>query len=177
VAAGGRVEVYSHTGSHLQTLPGKVKACILLRTKNALVFGFENGSIESHRPGLRRPTSLRFVSTPSSQVVSLLEGPRGTLIAGFASGLVGIWHARDGKLLTTTKLHGPAVHLVIHEQKLYAATELGGHRVLDLKSFYTSRCDLLRDVWQKTPTVWEDGHPRLQPPSPDHACAKGTPGR
>ena len=73
--------------------------------------------------------------------------------------------------LDHVQLHGAVVHLVIRDNKLFAATERGDHEVLDLASFNMAYCDLLRSVWRKAPVVWEGGLPVLRSIPTSHKCA------
>ena len=103
-----------------------------------------------------------------------------TLIAGFANGTIGIWSLENGRRLLHERLHGPVAHLLIHYERLYAASTLGQHSVLDLSDFYRDHCELLREVWQRVPVTWESGIPRLRPPPEGLECSQvaepSTPG-
>ncbi len=137
-----------------------------------LVLGFTDGNLELYPlDGDRERPTFSFEDVPSSPVVRILEGPADTLIVGFADGMLGLWDRRDGKRLDHSRLHGPVSHLLLREQHLYAATELGDHAVLDLEAFYADRCALLRQVWDEVPVVWEQGLPVERAPAADHECA------
>ncbi len=136
-----------------------------------VVVGFAEGSIELiPTASSRLKPSYAFEQVPSSPPVRILAGPMGTLIIGYANGLVGIWNQSDGTRLAHAQLHGPVVHLLLENGKLYAATELGGHLVWDLSAFYRDYCELLREVWQQVPVIWYEGHPTARPPPADHRC-------
>jgi hypothetical protein len=141
-----------------------------------IALGNRDGNIDlvPVRGGARR-SGFSFESTPSSEVVRILDGPAGTLIAGYANGTVGIWSMTNGMLLHRIRLHGPAIHLLLLEGKLYAATELGDHQVLNLGAFTLPYCELMQKVWRTIPVVWSDGLPRVQPPPGDHACRQKAP--
>ncbi|MBW1808155.1 MAG: hypothetical protein JRJ87_08170, partial [Deltaproteobacteria bacterium] len=100
----------------------------------------------------------------------MLEGPRGTLVLGYANGQVGIWDLENGARLEIAKLHGPLTHLRIHQQKLYAVTELGDYLVWDLSIFRADYCSLVRSLWDKVPVVWQAGRPTLLPRPEEHRC-------
>jgi hypothetical protein len=102
----------------------------------------------------------------------MVEGPEGTLIAGYANGLVGIWSLANGARLEHDRLHGPVTNLLRRGSRLYAATELGEHLVLDLSVFDTSYCELMRRVWEAVPVVWERGVLVLRPPPDGHRCRR-----
>jgi hypothetical protein len=138
-----------------------------------LVLGFRDGNIELlPTAGQKRPGHT-FEQVPSAAVVRLVEGPQGTLIAGFANGVVGIWDRDDGKRLEHARIHGPVVHLLLRGSKLYAASELGHHLIWDLGLFFADRCELLRQVQSRVPVVWERGHPVIAPPSRGGGCVRG----
>jgi len=83
---------------------------------------------------------------------------------------VGLWSLRNGARLESAQLHGPAVHLLVREGKLYAASELGQHLVLDLTIFHTPYCDLLRSLWREVPVIWQGGLPVQRRAPHDHQC-------
>ena len=141
------------------------------RVGRRLILGFSNGSIELIAASGRR-LPLPFVKTASSPVVALREGPSGTLVAGFANGLVGLWYLKNGDQLYAARLHGSVQHLLLEAQRLYAATDLGQHLVLDLSVLRLPHCELLRRIWREVPVIWEGGLPVLRPPPKDHACQR-----
>jgi hypothetical protein len=75
-----------------------------------------------------------------------------------------------GEQLVSMHLHGPVVHLALQDGTLTAATELGDLTSIDLGVFYRERCDLLREVWQQVPVVWEADQAVIRHPPTDHAC-------
>jgi len=95
-----------------------------------------------------------------------------TLIVGFANGVVGIWDLNDGSRLVHTRLYGAVVHLLIENNELYVATDLGRYLVWDLKVFYRDYCQLLRKVWKQVAVVWKDGRAVQRDPPRDHPCRK-----
>ncbi|MFH0899833.1 MAG: hypothetical protein V2A73_04310 [Pseudomonadota bacterium] len=118
---------------------------------------------------------------PASAVTRIIEGPPGTLVAGYASGFLGLWSLENGALLDSAKLHGPIVHLLVERGsgsplpesalsgKLYAVTELGDYLVLDLAVLFEDYCSLIGRIWRDVPVVWERGLPVLRRPT-RHAC-------
>jgi len=136
-----------------------------------LVTGHRDGNIEvlaTQGDGGR--AGLTFEHVPSSPVLRMLVGPEGTLIVGYANGLVGLWNLEDGQRLDHARLHGAVVHLALENQRLYAATELGQWLVWDLSAFYLDHCELLRQVWQSVPVLWEGGRPVVAPTPEAHPC-------
>ncbi|MBI4703325.1 MAG: protein kinase [Deltaproteobacteria bacterium] len=126
-----------------------------------LAVGFREGNIELlSASGVRERHAFSFEGVPASAPVRMLAGPMGTLVAGYADGLLGLWDIGDGKQLARARLHGPVVHLLLEGEKLYAASALGEHLVWDLSAFYLGDCELLRRVWESVPVVWEQGRRR-----------------
>src|SRR4030095_9846597 len=99
-------------------------------------------------------------------------GPRGTVIVGYSGGVVGMWALADGKRLGQALLHGPVVHLLLEDQQLYAATELGQHLTWDLGVFYRDYCSLMREIWSEVPVVWSNGRPVAAAAPTDHVCSQ-----
>jgi hypothetical protein len=136
-----------------------------------LVLGNRDGNIElvPTAAGVARPR-FTFEDVPSSPVVGLLAGPMSTLVVGYANGLLGIWNLANGSRLYAARLHGPVRHLRRVGGRLYAATELGDHLVVDLRVFDRSYCDLLREVWSRVAVVWRGGLPSMQSRPALHRC-------
>ncbi len=144
----------------------------LARLGGWLILGFEDGNVERHRPGeASQRVALPFTDTASSAVVRIVAGPHGTVVVGYANGLVGLWSVDNGSLLHSARLHGPVTHLRVVDQQLVALTALGDSLAWDLTPMTTDRCVLLRQVWEQVPVVWSGGLPVEQDPPPDHACA------
>jgi hypothetical protein len=145
----------------------------MARVDEWLVVGLRTGQIElvPLAGGARKP-SPSFEDTPSAAVIQVLPGPKGTFIAGFADGFVGHWHVRSGALLGSVQLRGAATHLLRVGGKLYAASELGDTRVVDLGLFDLGYCELMEAVWAKTPLVWDDGAAVSRAPSAEHPCRR-----
>ncbi|MBI4701049.1 MAG: protein kinase [Deltaproteobacteria bacterium] len=137
-----------------------------------VVAGFENGILElvPLDPALAAPR-YSFEQVPSSPVAQIVPGPAGTLVVGYASGLVGLWGRDDGRRLARTRLHGSVAHLVLDGTRLYAATDLGDETVWDLGVFHAGYCDLVRQLWAQVPVTWRDGRPVKEPPPAAHPCA------
>jgi WD40 repeat protein/serine/threonine protein kinase len=143
----------------------------MVRTGDWFVLGFGDGNLELHPIGgdEDRP-AFPFEDVPSSPVVSLLEGPMEILVVGYASGDLGLWNVTNGARLHGARLHGPVGQLMIEGGKLYAASDLGDHLVLDLSSFDQRYCDLMQGIWAEVPVVWEGGLPVTREPPVGHAC-------
>ena len=100
------------------------------------------------------------------------EGVPGTLVIGFASGEVGIWDLQNGSRLDFGKLHGPISYMLVHDHRLYAASEMGDFLAWDLKAYESPYCEVLGQVWEDVPLVWKDGRARPKAPPRDHPCAR-----
>jgi hypothetical protein len=171
VAAGEEVVLFDAAGqSHgrLKVSPG---ASAVAATGPYVLLGYPDGSIElvPRSAEVTKP-SFSFERVPASPVLRIVAGPMGTVMAGYGSGLVGAWDQHDGARLRTAQLHGPVVHLLVAERQLHAATELGSHLAWDLSVFHLERCELLREIWQRVPVVWQRGHAAVQPPPDEHPC-------
>ncbi|MFH2010008.1 MAG: protein kinase [bacterium] len=173
LAAGDRkVVVFDQAGKRLSEHSADVGVTAVLQLRDRLVLGHADGNMDLLPIGaaVRKP-SFSFEDVPSSAVVSLVRGPQGTVIAGYANGLVGIWNLANGGRLYQHQLHGPVIHLRRQAGRLYAATELGDFRVLDLSVFHLDYCKLLQQVWQRVKVVWEAGLPVRREPPKNHRCA------
>lgn len=85
------------------------------------------------------------------------EDPRGTLIAGFGNGFLGLWDLATGTLLDSTQLHVPVVHFLPDGSDLHALTELGDYHRWDLSDFHKDYEELLEEVRREVPLVWRGG--------------------
>lgn len=171
IAAGPNIVFYSDQGAKLRSTVSGVGVSAMTRTDAWLVVGFRDGNLEliPTKKDQKKPT-FTFEDVPSSPVTRLLPGPTGTIIAGFANGLVGLWTLDNGTRLEHARLHGSIQHLLLRKNKLYVASELGQHLTWDLGVFYMSYCELLRTVWRSVPVLWEGGLPRLRAPPVRHRC-------
>jgi hypothetical protein len=186
VAAKRQVYAYDIGGNQRARYPADmgvtaVRRILLDQTQNDakparryLALGFRDGkiSITSIYP-VKHRLRLSLEDTPASPVVAIQPGPKGTLIAGYANGVVGLWSLRTGARLHHGRLHGPVVHLVLDKGRLYAASELGQHLVWDLGIFHVAYCKLMRRLWARIHVVWQDGRPRRKPAPADHRCVAG----
>jgi len=173
IAAGDKVHRHDADGALRATYSGGTGAVAVTRIGQALVLGYQDNHLVqvSTRPGREADQMPSIEDVPSSPAVRLLPGPRDTVIAGFANGVIGIWSLETGTRLAQRRLHGAALHLLLKRDKLYAATDLGEHLVWDLSPLTIERCELLRQVWRKVPMVWDRGQPVVRPPPGDHPCA------
>jgi hypothetical protein len=146
-----------------------------------LVLGDRRGSLEwislaagSGASGAGAPGApASFEDLPAAAVTRLALGPAGTVAAGFEDGHLGLWDLASGVRLVTERLHGAVLHLQQNPDgsRLLAASELGSHVTWDLRALLSPRCELLRQVWQQVPVVWEGGRPVARDPPAGHPCA------
>jgi WD40 repeat protein len=171
VAAGAEVLALDLDGTVVDRFPtGEGVTAATIAESGTLVLGFREGNIQLMSPG-GVARSRAFEQVSPTAVLRLAAGPTGTVIAGYASGAVGIWDAEDGTLLRRARLHGPVTHLLLQGQTLVAATDLGQYVLWDLGVFFEDRCALMRQVWDAVPVVWRGGRPVAREPPADHACA------
>ncbi|MFH0903500.1 MAG: protein kinase [Pseudomonadota bacterium] len=142
------------------------------RVGDWLVLGYRQGQIElvSARSDTSRPTHA-FKGAPSCAVTRLVAGPAGTLVGGYANGTIVLWTIADGAVLESAKLHGPIQHLLYTGDRMIAASEVGQYLVWDLSALNQGYCELMRQIWQSIPVVWEKGLPVSRRSIPDHRCA------
>ena len=171
VAGDTQVNLYDGAGKLLRSWSSGPGVTALTRVEGRLALGFRDGNIEllgdARGPGNNK---LTFEDVPASKVVRLLAGPKGTLVAGFANGQLGIWSLDNGARLRRSRLHGAVRHIALAGGKLLAATELGDHLSLDLSTFDLAYCDLMQRVWKEVPVMWENGLPIKRAPLPGHQC-------
>ena len=172
VATERRVQVFSGSGEAMGSYEVGAGVSAMMRTDQWLVVGYRDGSVELvPRLGGGEKPRFFFEGIPFSPVSSMLEGPMGMLIVGYANGLVGIWRLENGIRLDHARLHGPVAHLRLQGDHLYAATELGDHLAWDLGVFERDYCGLMREVWDAVPVAWEAGLPVLRPAPAAHRCS------
>ena len=176
LATGRAVVAYDAAGKRRASYSADVGIAALTRVRRGagqswIAVGYKDGGVEllPTSPQQRRP-GFSFEDTPASQVVRLIQGPAGTVVAGYANGLVGLWSLKNGIRLEQRRIHGPVIHLLLLGSKLHAASALGQYTTLDLSVFGLPYCELLRRVWARIPVVWEGGLPLRRPPPNRHRC-------
>jgi len=173
VAAGDQVLTFASSDGTLRRVHARVTGLgitALNPRDGKLVVGYGDGSIEVLGDDEEHSPSFPFEGVPSSPVLRLRNGPMGTLVAGFANGVVGLWSPTSGERLAHARLHGPVVHMAFHDGKLYAASALGFPLVWNLADLTRDYCELLADIRRRVPVVWREGHPVVQPPTPHPRC-------
>jgi WD40 repeat protein/serine/threonine protein kinase len=169
------VALYDGAGRRTALYPAEGAATALARVGRWLVLGFHDGAMQRfpiapHKGERTQEQDVHLQGVSSSEVTRLLPGPEGTLIAGFANGLLGIWELKNGSRLHHVRLNGPVAHLLRKSKQVYAASQLGGHLVWDLSLFDLDYCKLLGRVWKQAPVVWKDGRTVLRAPPAAHRC-------
>ena len=182
VAAGNDIFAFDPSGQPLgqpRTVGAGVSAIALGPSASfgteLLLVGFRDGNVELWplAPGEAK-RDCTPEGTPSSPVQRIVAGPMQTFVAAYGNGLVGLWSAQDGALLHQSRLHGSVIHLELDAHALYAATDLGQSLSWDLGLFYADSCELLRQIWQRVPVVWENGQAVAREPPRAHPCAVGA---
>jgi len=170
LAVDDQLVTFDAHGNLTERSPGKRGAVALTRGPTWVAIGFADGNVEliSNDPAKARPA--RFQKIPPSNPTAMLVGPKDTLVIGYANGVLGMWSAKDGRRIATGRLHGTVIHLLQVGELLYAATDLGTHLRWNIGALQRERCDLLREVWQRVPIVWEDGRSVVRAPNREHAC-------
>jgi WD40 repeat protein/serine/threonine protein kinase len=180
VATATHVIHYSNQGERLASTPvgGGVSALTTLHVQTGdevLVLGYPEGNVEL-RSMKGELHSVTFDQVPSSPTSRIIPGPPGTLIIGYGNGVVGLWSIEDGALIKKHRLHGSVEHLLMQGSQFHAATDVGVHMEWNLEAFALSRCDLVRQIWDRTRVTWQAGQVVAQPPPRDDRCVKSNPG-
>ncbi|RLB54997.1 MAG: hypothetical protein DRI90_19780, partial [Deltaproteobacteria bacterium] len=171
VASPTHLDVYAPDGSRSNRRNIDVGVVAVGRIGTALAVGYRDGKVEilPDKPG-DKPPSVAFERTPASPPQQLMAGPMNTLIVGYRSGDVGIWSLADGSRLAHARLHGPIAHLLLEDDKLFAASELGDHLVWNLSQLRRDYCELMHEVWERVPVVWDKGHAVVRAAPQTHRC-------
>ena len=151
------------------TGPGLVAAA---RVYDQLVLGYRSGVVEVRASAEDGPASTVLEQTPPSPISIVTQGVEGSVVVGFRNGTIGLWGLADGKRWAMAKLNGSVAHALLLRDRLYVAASTGDHAVLDLSLFTRPYCQLLREIWQEAPIVWEGGRAIRKPPPADHVCAQ-----
>ncbi|MFH0900605.1 MAG: WD40 repeat domain-containing protein, partial [Pseudomonadota bacterium] len=175
VASGKKALLFDEKGNEQAKIPvdRSVTALGIAGGGRLLVVGYDAGHLDLLPIGTATTKpSFGFEETIRSPVELISEGPRQTLVVGYASGDLGIWSMETGRHLRHFKLHGPVVHLLVDSEsrRLYAATEMGDYLAVDLTALYQDYCELLGDIWGNVPVVWDGGVPVARRPPADHRC-------
>ncbi|MCA9670235.1 MAG: hypothetical protein KC503_31790 [Myxococcales bacterium] len=176
VATDRAVHIYAKNASALRRLAVPRGVSALAPIARGLAIGYESGNIGvasfgSDSRSRSRSTVAPFGQTPASRVTTIAAGPRETLVVGYESGLVGLWRQRGGARLDHSALHGAIAMLAQQGGKLYVASELGDHAVIDLSIYQLPYCALMRRVWQSSPLVADRTRLLRRAAPREHRCA------
>jgi hypothetical protein len=105
------------------------------------------------------------------QVQWIMQGPGETIVAGYLNGFIGVWDTESGKRVKEMKLSGMPNHWHVEDDVLYVTTIMGDYGKLELDFGSRPYCDLLREVWDEVPVVWENGKAVVADPPEDHPCS------
>jgi WD40 repeat protein len=166
-----RVRLVDAAGAERAAWPGAPGVTAVARVGGRIALGFGEGGLELRGADGRRG-DVAFEAGPASAVVRMIEGPRDTLVAGYADGSVRVWDLASGKSLRQTLLHGAVVHLRRAGAKVHAATDLGRHEELDLGLLAAPYCEVMGALWADAPAVWSEGRAVVRAPPADHPCAR-----
>ena len=170
-SVGDGIDIHDAKGIFRRRLDYSGEITAMAGSDKTTALGFADGTLELHRG--TGAQSFLFEGTSPNPVTSLLFGPRKTLVAGYADGLVGVWDLSDGSLLRSSRLHGAIRRLTYQQQTLRATSELGDQREIDLQVIGKGYCAILAGVRQSIPIVWQDGEARL-PNAQDLLACTGT---
>lgn len=160
-----------------RTDPGITALAFLSRSPGdsgrMLAIGYRDGNVEisSLKDG-SMSGQRKLADVPASGVTRILAGSRGSIVAGFASGELGLWDGATGERYWRGQLHGGIAHLLIERGKLYALSELGAYTTQDIRALDSDYCTLMRELWARVPVVWEAGRATAREPPAEHACAQ-----
>jgi hypothetical protein len=94
------------------------------------------------------------------------------LTAGFADGSFGVWSLSAGERLERAAVHGAVRALLVQDDVLVVASEVGDTASRDLSALTARYCDLLAEARSRVPVLWRDQRAIAQAPDPAHPCFK-----
>jgi WD40 repeat protein/serine/threonine protein kinase len=168
VATDDAVVTFDLAGARVASQPSGPGIAALAEFGGALVVGYRDGHVE--RLGDAR--ALPFETTPNAVPTAIARGPAGTIVIGYGDGTVGMWPDRGGQRLADARLHGSVLHVVARDRELHVASDLGQHLTWRLDAFHLDACDLLQEVWDQVPVVWEGGRAVASARPKGHRCAR-----
>lgn len=126
--------------------------------------GAEDGAVT------RDDGALRLPNTETVPVTLVAEGPGGTLVVGFANGVVGLWDVERLERLRGARLHGAVVAATRDGDDLHVFSELGDRLALHTPALSGGRCRALQLLWGESALVWAAGRLQLRAPPAHHPC-------
>jgi WD40 repeat protein/serine/threonine protein kinase len=168
-ASGKEVVEIDAEGRTRSRFEGRSGATAILASDDHLALGFEDGRIELS-PRDRSSSSITLAHSAPSAVLRLELGARGTIAAGYADGTAALFRLDNGARIHERRLNAPVAHLLFADQHLYVLSELGAYAVLDLSPLEMDRCELVKEMWKRSPARWDRGAAREAPPPATHPC-------
>ena len=169
VSSPGVLEVFDDRGSLLRAHepPQDVEMAALRGDELLLLHA---GNRVTHVVGREEGPLVELQDVPLGVKVFVAFGTGDMVIIGLHSGAVGVWDLHTGERMDLLQLTGSPLPPLHQGDRVYLATHIGDHAVLDLELFAADRCDLLREVWEASPAAWVDGEAVVQPPPGGHPC-------
>jgi len=171
VASGQEVLAFDSSAKRVATWQSGSNVSAMARIGDWLVVGRNGGQLALVPLAPGKPAgATSFEGIQAVPVLTIVEGPRGTIVAGYQNGAVGVWDPVTGRRLDVWYLHGPAIHVLVDGTTLYAVSELADTLKEDLSVLERDYCDLMREVWKIVPVVWEAGKAVKREPPAGHKC-------
>ena len=161
---------FDSSGKETWRLHGHERLSAVSVASDVVVLGYSDGTVQLVARGDGKVAGPVFEGRFGAAVVRIEPGPHGLLAAGLANGKVLVRDIETGALLETEHVHGSAIHLAFVGDKLYAASDLEDHMVIDVSVYGRDYCEFMRELWREQPSVWEDGKPVRRGAPVDHRC-------
>ncbi len=159
VATGEELFRRNATGEIVSRFPVAPGVTAVSRSGERVLLGYTDGNVEAvGLDGQPIPPWTLAEETFPNAVSLMIPGPEGTVVVGYDSGTVGLWSVDNGIRHYWTELYGPVTELSLADGRLYAASEIGDSLTLDLGEFYAEYCDVMRGMWDETPSDGQAGH-------------------
>ncbi len=142
------------------------------RVREGLVVFFSDQKMALFEETDRGPKFLRaFDGVPSGLGwLELVAGPGKILLGNHPSGFVGVWDVETGKGAEHFKISGRPQDWFFDGDIYIVTTTTGDSIAIDLSVYTRPYCDLMREVWDEVPIIWENGKTVLAEPPEDHPC-------
>ena len=172
------LRLFDTAGNQTLKIPLGTEYLAATRLGRDVVAATQSGEIWKLTEGDRVLDEPRLLATVAGavgrRIEELIPGPAGTLLFTVPTGYVGVLHIDSGEVVDVGELRGRPNHALLADDVLYVTTVVGDHAVIDLTDYTREYCDLMREVWDEVPIVWEDGKAVLAEPPPDHPCVRPT---
>jgi WD40 repeat protein len=174
VGAGGWVRRLDADGKPLGRLALGADATAVGQVQQQIAAGDARGQIRLIGSSGANVVIPALEAAPAAAVTWVGDGPRGTMVVGYADGHVGLWELAGGRKINGARLHGPIDSVVETRGALFAASQLGDGVTWNTAVLYRPYCSVLRDVWDRVSQLWiggrliKTGRPR------EHGCLRPT---